>query len=129
VANRFTVHVLAAVAEEEARAISKRTKEALASAKARGVKLGSHREGHWTSERDKKRRAGLAKGRDRASEVRSKLANEAYRDLLPEISNLVAAKLSLRQIADLLNADGHRTRRGKLFCSMAIKRIIDRSRQ
>jgi len=39
-ADRFMLHVYAAMGEEEGRRISERTKAALASAKARGVKLG-----------------------------------------------------------------------------------------
>jgi DNA invertase Pin-like site-specific DNA recombinase len=40
-ANEMTIHVLAAVAQHDRKAISQRTKDALAVAKARGKKLGN----------------------------------------------------------------------------------------
>lgn len=41
-ANRFTIHILAAVAEEQRQRISETTKEALEAAKKRGVELGKN---------------------------------------------------------------------------------------
>jgi DNA invertase Pin-like site-specific DNA recombinase len=41
-ADRFMMHVYAAMAEEEGRRISERTRAALASAKARGIRLGAN---------------------------------------------------------------------------------------
>jgi DNA invertase Pin-like site-specific DNA recombinase len=46
-ANKFTLHILAAVAEHEAKAISERTRHALAVVSKKGTKLGSSRPGHW----------------------------------------------------------------------------------
>ena len=124
-ANRLTIHILAAVAEGEAKAISDRTKVALAAAKARGVQLGSARPGHWDGREDARLR-GAQKGAIAATAVRQAKAAEAYVDLVPMMQELQASGKSLRAIADALNADGHTTRRGAQWNQVQVKRVLDR---
>lgn len=127
-ANRLTIHILAAVAEGEAKAISDRTKAALAAAKARGTKLGSARPGHWDGREDA-RAAGGAKGLAKAAVVRSQAAREAYSDLLPLMQDMKKAGSSLRAIADRLNSEGHTTRRGSAWNQVQVKRVLGRPGQ
>jgi DNA invertase Pin-like site-specific DNA recombinase len=101
-ANRLTVHILAAVAEHEAKAISERTKAALAAAKRRGVKLGGYRGTTMTKAM-----------RKAASEATTKRAKARAADLAPTITELQAAgATSLREIAAGLNERGIPTARG-----------------
>jgi DNA invertase Pin-like site-specific DNA recombinase len=125
-ANRFMLHVMAAVAEHEAKAISDRTKAALAAAKARGVKLGSARPGHWKG-REQARLDGLAKARTVAVKVRQENAAQAYTDLAPTVAALSAEGLSLRAIAERLNAEGHTTRRGRPWNPVQVARVLERT--
>jgi len=125
-ANRLTIHILAAVAEDEAKRISERTKAALAAAKARGTKLGSARPGHWKGREDK-RRAGLERARKSAARAVSKAAQDAYTDLFPLLKQLRAEGKSFQAIAEELNRQGHTTRRGLDWNAMQALRVLKRA--
>jgi len=116
-ANRLTVGIMAMVAEEERRMISKRTKDALAAAKRRGTKLGGDR-GVVPSK--KARAMGVEALRARAD---AKAA-----DLAPIIKELQAAgKTSLRTIAEGLNAQGIQTARGDgEWTATQVMRVLER---
>lgn len=58
-ANRFTIHILAAVAEEQRRTISENTKAALQAAKRKGKTLGKH--GKKLAKKNKRDADGFAK--------------------------------------------------------------------
>jgi DNA invertase Pin-like site-specific DNA recombinase len=123
-ANKFTLHVLAAVAEQEARATSERTKAALAAAKRRGVLLGSSRPGHWEG-RECKRQAGAKRGVRRAAELRTQAARQHNSLAVAEALRLRREGLSWVEVAAELNARGLVTRRGnhwgKSSVYMAVK--------
>ena len=97
-ANRLTIGIMALVAKQEREAISKRTKEALAAAKARGVQLGAYRDGVYVGGKGSKDTA------KNASEARTALYKRRSADKLPIIAKVDPdASLSLRQIAEKLN--------------------------
>ena len=115
-ANRLTVGIMAMVADEERRMISRRTKDALAAAKARGQKLGGNR-GNLPVIGDKGRAISLAA---RQAKARSRAA-----DLVPIIAELRAAGVvSLQQIAAELNARGIRAARGGAWSREQVRRVL-----
>lgn len=125
-ANKLTIHILAAVAEDEARRISERTKAALQAAKARGTLLGSSRPGHWEGH-EQARLDGLAKGREHSRTVRLQKAIAAVADLLPDMQARRTAGESFATIAAGLNAAGHKTTRGNDWSAMGVKLVLDRA--
>lgn len=108
-ADKFQLHIYAALAEQEREFISIRTKAALKEAKARGVKLGGARD----------------KTMKRNQEVQRK-ATERAQNVAGLIQPLREAGKSLREIAAELNRAGVRTARGGEWQASQVKRTIAR---
>jgi DNA invertase Pin-like site-specific DNA recombinase len=108
-ANGLTLQILAAVAEDEARRISERTKSALAAAKARGTLLG-------------------IAGHARAEENRS-AAREFAENLAPLIREIQAnGTTTAKAIADELNRRGVSTPKGGRWHPTSVQRLQRRLR-
>jgi DNA invertase Pin-like site-specific DNA recombinase len=127
-----TIHIWANMAEADSRRTSARVKAGLSAAKARGVKLGSAREGHWEG-REELRRAGIRKGQPKATraaaEARSQAARDAYSGLMPLIVKMREEGLTMAEIAKRINAEGHLTRAGKPFSDSMIVRLLQRAKR
>ncbi len=108
-ADRFMLHVYAAMAEEEGRRISERTKSALAAAKVRGVRLGVN-------------------GANLANQ-RKQTANAFAREIGPTKIQLHEYDgLSYSDVADRLNQSGKQSFAGKRWHSTSVYRTESRFR-
>jgi DNA invertase Pin-like site-specific DNA recombinase len=112
-ANKAMVQMMAVFAEMERDAISKRTKEALVAAKARGVKLGNPR---W------------AETLEATNAGRTEAAGRFAANVLPIIREIQASGISsLRGIAKALTARGVRTARGGQWSAVQVTDILGRA--
>lgn len=116
-ADNFTVGILAMVAQKEREMISQRTKDALAAAKARGVKLGGYS-------------ANLSLvsslGRVASATQRRTKANSRAKDLEPIIREQISQGQSLRAIGSHLDTLGIKTARGYAWSAVSVQRVIKR---
>ena len=118
-ANDLTVGIMALVAQQEREAISRRTKEALAAARARGVRLGNPNGAAAL------RRAG--KGGAALCEAVSRNAVTHAADLEAVVEDIRASgSTSLRAIAAELNARGILTRRGGTWQVSNVRNLLAR---
>jgi DNA invertase Pin-like site-specific DNA recombinase len=108
-AGRMVLTMMAAVAEFESRRIGERTSEAMAAAKARGVKLGGLR-ANTLMRNDA--------ARDRATGEAEKLRGV----LVP----MVAAGMSRRQMSAALAGAGKRNCKGEPLAAVQVSRILSR---
>lgn len=108
-AGRMVLTFMASVAEFESRRIGERTREAMAAAKARGVRFG-----------------GLKPNtRLRNDEARQR-AQDAAERLRPVLAAMKAQGASLRCMADALAAAGTTTRKGKPLSASTVKLQLQR---
>jgi DNA invertase Pin-like site-specific DNA recombinase len=108
----FILQIKAAVYEEEARTISKRTKLALEAKKAKGFKLGNPR----FQDVDRTHRAKIEKAE----------AIQAYSQIAGLVGDYRKQGFSYEKIANELNRLGFKTRQEVEFKKMTVKRILDR---
>lgn len=118
-ANKFTIHILAAVAEHEREMISMRTKAALQAAKAKGKVFGNPKNLNPEA---------AAKGRVIGVKSRQRKANEFAVKVSSIIHEFAVKGLSLNQIARELNKSEILTARGKIgsWTPTAVKNVIAR---
>ena len=114
-ANKFTIHIFAALAEQEADLISQRTKSALAELKKSGKQLGSPK--NLTN-------AAIKKGRE--TRINNARSNENNSKASVLIRLLKENGHSLTSIAVQLNDGGFRTRKGKTFQAVQVQRLYIR---
>ncbi|QTP55666.1 recombinase family protein [Billgrantia sulfidoxydans] len=118
-ANDLTVGVMALVAQQEREAISKRTREALKAAKARGVKLGNPNGAAAL------KRAG--KGNSAGVEAIKADADHHALNLAPVVRGLKTEGVtSLGAIADALNSRGMLTPRGGSWHKSSVRNLLNR---
>jgi DNA invertase Pin-like site-specific DNA recombinase len=119
-ANRFVIHIMAAVAEQERLMISQRTKAALKAARERGVTLGGRRGSHRIEEH------GDA-GRLRSAEVRAARSAARAGEINTIIGDLRSGGVtSLNGLAAALNDRSIPAPRGGQWSAGQVRRVVGR---
>lgn len=114
-ANQFTIHIFAALAEQEAKLISNRTKQALAELKKKGKRLGNPQ--NLTAEARSK---GVSVIKENAK------TNDRNRQAQSIIAACKDKGMTYREIAEHLNGLNFKTRYGKDFLPATVHQLYNR---
>jgi len=114
-ANHFTIHIFSALAEQEARLISSRTRLALAELKKKGIVLGNP-----MNLNDEARAKGTQKVKENA------INNDRNRQAQSVIMSCKEKGMSYRQIAEYLNQLNFKTRYGNQFMAPTVHQLYNR---
>jgi|TARA_B110000090_G_C13196071_1_gene375072 DNA invertase Pin-like site-specific DNA recombinase len=117
-ATELTIHILSAVAQDEAKRISKRIKDALAIKRKEldliGGKLGTNN----------LKAIDMLKG---VQSIKDRAKNNPHnKRALAFVSGLTDRNLKLREIAELLNSNGFKTSTGKDFGTTQVIRLLQK---
>lgn len=128
-ANRFTINIMMAMAQQEAEMISARTKAGLASIKERIAKDGHHvsKAGNVIT------KLGPTKPFTAADSAKGVLGRQAKADehaakVAPIITSMRSNGATLQSIADALNQSGLKTRMGASWTPIAVSRAYGRQK-
>lgn len=113
---RLVVHMLGSIAQWERESTAERTREALAELRRQGVRMGGVPLGERWSERTD------------ANKRRIVEADAAELQIVAYVGALSAEGFSIRAIAELLDAEGLRPRKGSRWHHTQIQRILARLR-
>lgn len=111
-ANNFTIHIFSALAEQEAKLISVRTKQALSELKKKGTVLGNPK-----NLNDDARAKGIATIKQNA------INNDRNRQALSVITSCKERGMSYREIAQYLNKLNFKTRYGNNFLAPTVYQL------
>lgn len=117
-ASRLMIQMMANIAEFERKRIGERTKEALATLKAKGVKLGMPGNLH---------QAGRIKGARKAGKSRHAKAVDAMCWIAERAVELREQGMSLAAVAAALNTEEVCARQGGSWSATQVKRVLDRA--
>ena len=115
-ANNFTIHIFSALAEQEAKLISSRTKLALAELKKKGTVLGNPK-----NLTDKAREQGVKTIKENA------INNDRNRQAQSVITSCKEKGMSYRKIAEYLNQLNFKTRYGNQFMAPTVHQLYRRT--